>query len=137
MVNNLFLFSDVLEEDTEKTKQIKDSDEISEVSDISEFSDENESGRVKQLLQDLDGVRQVVVYRAQGFSLNLVVDSEEVLPRLREKLLGSQFQIFALAHSRPSLDDVYLNATGRTLMDAELEVAGQRDVKLENKKAMR
>ena len=40
---NLFLFSDVLEEDTEKTKQIKDSDEISEVSDISEFSDENES----------------------------------------------------------------------------------------------
>ena len=40
---NLFLFSDVVEEDTEKTKQIKDSDEISEVSDISEFSDENET----------------------------------------------------------------------------------------------
>ena len=39
---NLFLFSDVLEEDSEKTKQ-KDSDEISEVSEISEFSDENES----------------------------------------------------------------------------------------------
>jgi hypothetical protein len=39
---NLFLFSDVVEEDTEKTKQIKDRDEISEVSDISEFSDENE-----------------------------------------------------------------------------------------------
>ena len=37
---NLFLFSDVLEEDTEKTEQIKDSDEISEVSDISEFSDD-------------------------------------------------------------------------------------------------
>ena len=40
---NLFLFSDVVEEDTEKTKQNKDSDEISEVSDISEFSDENET----------------------------------------------------------------------------------------------
>ena len=40
---NLFLFSDVVEEDTEKTKQIKDSHEISEVSDISEFSDENET----------------------------------------------------------------------------------------------
>ena len=45
---NLFLFSDVLEEDTEKTKQIKDSDEISEVSDISEFSDENET------IEDID-----------------------------------------------------------------------------------
>ena len=40
---NLFLFSDVVEEDTEKTKQIKDNDEISEVSDISEFSDEDET----------------------------------------------------------------------------------------------
>ena len=40
---NLFLFSDVVEEDTEKTKQIKDNDEISEVSDISEFNDEKES----------------------------------------------------------------------------------------------
>ena len=40
---NLFLFNDVVEEDTEKTKQIKENDEISEVSDISEFNDENES----------------------------------------------------------------------------------------------
>ncbi len=45
---NLFLFSDVVEEDTEKAKQIKDSDEISEVSDISEFSDENET------IEDID-----------------------------------------------------------------------------------
>ena len=45
---NLFLFSDVLEEDTEKTKRNKDSDEISEVSDISEFSDENET------IEDID-----------------------------------------------------------------------------------
>jgi len=29
-----------------------------------------------------------------------------------------------------------LQATGRTLMDAELEVIGQRDIKLESKKAM-
>ena len=45
---NLFLFSDVLEEDTEKTKPIKDSDEISEVSDISEFNDDNET------IEDMD-----------------------------------------------------------------------------------
>ena len=45
---NLFLFSDVVEENTEKTKQIKDSDEISEVSDISDLSDENET------IEDID-----------------------------------------------------------------------------------
>ncbi len=45
---NLFLFSDVLEEDNDKTKQIKESDEISEVSDISEFSDEND------IIEDID-----------------------------------------------------------------------------------
>ena len=40
---NLFLFSDVVEEETDKTKLNNDSDEISEISDISEFSDENET----------------------------------------------------------------------------------------------
>ena len=49
----------------------------------------------------------------------------------------SNFDIFALSHSRPSLDDVYLQATGKTLMDAELELAGKIDYKLENKKSMR
>jgi ABC-2 type transport system ATP-binding protein len=45
--------------------------------------------------------------------------------------------VFALAQSRPSLDDVYLQATGRTLMDAELAVAGSRDPKAERKQSMR
>ena len=104
---------------------------------VREFSDENESEKVRNLLVNVNGVRKVVVNRAQGFSLNLVVDDENVLPRLREELDKSNFQVFALSHSRPSLDDVYLQATGRTLMDAELAIAGQRDVKLESKKAMR
>ncbi|WP_320667246.1 ATP-binding cassette domain-containing protein [Prochlorococcus sp. MIT 1307] len=104
---------------------------------VREFSDDNESEKVRKLLVDLEGVRQVVVNRAQGFSLNLVVDDENVLPRLREKLDKSDLPVFALSHSRPSLDDVYLQATGRTLMDAELAIAGQRDIKLESKKAMR
>jgi ABC-2 type transport system ATP-binding protein len=45
--------------------------------------------------------------------------------------------VFALAQSRPSLDDVYLQATGRTLNDAELALAGIRDVKAERKQSMR
>ena len=104
---------------------------------VREFSDEYESAKVRDLLVNVEGVRQVVVNRAQGFSLNLVVDGEPVLLRLREELDRSNFQVFALSHSRPSLDDVYLQATGRTLMDAELAVSGQRDTKLESKQAMR
>ena len=40
---NLFLFNDVLEEESDKANKNINSDEISEVSDISEFSDENEN----------------------------------------------------------------------------------------------
>ncbi len=104
---------------------------------VREFSNENESEKVRNLLVNVRGVRQVVVNCVQGFSLNLVVDDESVLPRLREALDRSKIQLFALSHSRASLDDVYLQATGRTLMDAELAASNQRDVKLENKQAMR
>ncbi|CAI8164065.1 MAG: Daunorubicin/doxorubicin resistance ATP-binding protein DrrA [Prochlorococcus marinus str. MIT 9215] len=104
---------------------------------VREFSNEVEAEQVRQLLEPVDGVRQVVVNRAQGFSLNLVVDGEQVLSRLREQLDAAQLPVFALAQSRPSLDDVYLQATGRTLMDAELAVVGQRDAKQERKSSMR
>ena len=104
---------------------------------VREFSTEEESLKVKNLLEDVDGVSQVVINRAQGFSLNLVVDDEAVLSLLRDQLESAQLQVFSLTQSRPSLDDVYLQATGRTLMDAELLTAGQRDLKRESKSSMR
>jgi ABC-2 type transport system ATP-binding protein len=104
---------------------------------VREFSDEPEALRVQQLLQTCPGVRQVVVNRAQGYSLNLVVEHDGVVEQLRRQLAEAQLPVFALAQSRPSLDDVYLQATGRTLMDAELAVAGSRDAKAERKQAMR
>ena len=104
---------------------------------VREFSDAEEAARLQGLLQPLEGVRQIVVNRAQGYSLNLVVEGDQVLERLRQQLDQAGLSVFALAQSRPSLDDVYLQATGRTLMDAELAVAGQRDPKQERKQAMR
>ena len=104
---------------------------------IREFSDAAEAERVSALLQPLDGVQQVVVNRAQGFSLNLVIDGDPVVESMRRCLDAEGLPVFALAQSRPSLDDVYLQATGRTLMDAELAVAGQRDVKQERRQSMR
>ncbi len=104
---------------------------------VREFSDEPEASRVQRILQDCQGVREVVVNRSQGYSLNLVVEDGAVIEHLRRQLAEAQVPVFALAQSRPSLDDVYLQATGRTLMDAELSVAGQRDAKAERRQSMR
>ncbi len=104
---------------------------------VREFSNNDEATQVRALLEPLDGVRQVVVNRSQGFSLNLVIEGGAVIDQLRQTLEAAGLPVFALAQSRPSLDDVYLQATGRTLMDAELAIAGQRDVKQEKRQSMR
>ena len=104
---------------------------------VREFSDAEEAARVQAVLEPVEGIHQVVVNRAQGFSLNLVIEGESVMGRLRQRLDAEGISVFALAQSRPSLDDVYLQATGRTLMDAELAVAGLRDVKQEKRQSMR
>ena len=104
---------------------------------VREFSTAEEATQVRALLEPLDGVLEVVVNRSQGFSLNLVIEGGPVIDLLRQTLEGAGLPVFALAQSRPSLDDVYLQATGRTLMDAELAIAGQRDVKKEKRQSMR
>ena len=104
---------------------------------VREFSDESEASRVQGLLRGCPGVRDVVINRAQGHSLNLVVENGEAIETLRRQLAEADLPVFSLAQSRPSLDDVYLRATGRTLMDAELSVAGLRDPKAERKQTMR
>ena len=103
---------------------------------VREFSQEAEALMVHAMLQPVAGVRRVVINRAQGYSLNLVIEGPEVIDRLRQRLDDENLAVFALAQSRPSLDDVYLQATGRTLMDAEIAVAGRRDAKQERRKSM-
>ena len=104
---------------------------------VREFSDAEEASLVQSLLEPVEGIRQVVINRSQGFSLNLVIEGDPVIERLRQRLDVEGISVFALSQSRPSLDDVYLQATGRTLMDAELAVAGLRDVKQEKRQSMR
>ena len=104
---------------------------------VREFSDELEAESVRKLIKDINGVSNVVVNKKQGYSLNFLVRNNDVISNLSDHLSQENFEVFALSHSRPSLDDVYLQATGKTLMDAELELAGKRDFKLENKKSMR
>lgn len=105
---------------------------------IREFADSEEVEKAKATLQDLPFVEEAIVNAAQGNSLNLVVKSHSnPLSQIEQSLSAIDLPIFSLAQSRPSLDDVYLAATGRTLMDAELAAAGTRDLKKEKKQAMK
>ena len=104
---------------------------------VREFSNASEAEQVRAILTQIRGIQQVVVNRSQGYSLNFVVDEDEVLARLQQQLIDSGLPVFSLSQSRPSLDDVYLQATGRTLMDAELATVDQRDIKRERRQSMR
>lgn len=105
---------------------------------IREFSPIEEAELAKQLLQSLPFVQEVIINGAQGNSLNLVVTPQnDGLITIQQSLNSAGLPTFGIAQSRPSLDDVYLAATGRTLMDAELASSGKRDPKAERKQNMR
>jgi ABC-2 type transport system ATP-binding protein len=105
---------------------------------IREFSPTEEAEKAKNMLSSLPFVQEVIINTAQGNSLNLVVKAQnDALMQVQQSLKDAGLPIFGIAQSRPSLDDVYLAATGRTLLDAELAASGSRDLKAEKKQAMR
>jgi len=105
---------------------------------LREFTPDEEADKAKALLQQLPCVEEVIVNSAQGNSLNLVVTAQsDALMTVQQALKEASLPTFGISQSRPSLDDVYLAATGRTLMDAEIAAAGSRDLKAERKKAMK
>ena len=105
---------------------------------IREFSPLEEAEKAKHLLQALPFVQEAIVNSAQGNSLNLVVTSQnDALIAIQQSLISAGLPMFSIAQSRPSLDDVYLAATGQTLMDAQLAAVGSRDPKAERKQNMR
>ena len=105
---------------------------------VREFSNQEESEKICEILSSIDGISQIIINKAQGYSINFVADKEkDLLPKLKVELAFSKFEIFSLAQSQPSLDDVYLQATGKTLLDAEISMTGKRDLKKESKQSMR
>ena len=105
---------------------------------IREFLPIEEARLAKDLLNSLPFVQEVIINSAQGNSLNLVVTPQnDALISIQQALNSAGLPMFGIAQSRPSLDDVYLAATGRTLLDAELAAAGSRDPKAEKKQSMR
>ena len=105
---------------------------------IREFTADDEADSARQLLSALPAVQDVIVNSAQGNSLNLVVDKGgDALGAVQGALKQAGLPTFGISQSQPSLDDVYLAATGRSLMDAEMAAAGTRDLKKERKQSMR
>ncbi len=105
---------------------------------IREFSPIEEAQKAQALMQSLPFVQEVIINSAQGNSLNLVVGAQsDALVTIQQALKDAGLPTFGIAQSRPSLDDVYLAATGKTLLDAELAAASNRDLKAEQKQAMR
>lgn len=105
---------------------------------IREFSPLEEAEKAKDMLQALPFVQEAIVNSAQGNSINLVVKPQsDALMAIQQTLKDAGLPTFGIAQSRPSLDDVYLAATGQTLLDAELAAAGTRDPKAERKQSMR
>ncbi|MEO0408811.1 MAG: ABC transporter ATP-binding protein, partial [Cyanobacteria bacterium P01_A01_bin.135] len=101
---------------------------------IREFTPDEEADQARSLLAELPFVQEIIVNAAQGNSLNLVVDPQsDALITVRQALKQAGLPTFGISQARPSLDDVYLAATGKTLMDAELAAAGSRDLKAERK----
>ncbi|MEL7332692.1 MAG: ABC transporter ATP-binding protein [Cyanobacteria bacterium J06560_2] len=105
---------------------------------IREFTTDDEAEKARSLLAALPLVQDVIINSAQGNSLNLVVNKGgEALPAVQSALKTASLPTFGIAQSQPSLDDVYLAATGRTLMDAEIAAVGTRDLKKERKQSMK
>ncbi len=105
---------------------------------IREFTPDEEADKAKHVLESLPFVEEVIINTVQGNSLNLIVKSgQSSLSKIEQSLSEVDLPTFSLAQSRPSLDDVYLAATGQTIMDAEIAAASTRDLKKEKKQQMK
>ena len=105
---------------------------------IREFTSDEEADKAKHVLESLPFVEEVIINAVQGNSLNLIVKSgQSFLSKIEQSLEEVDLPTFSLAQSRPSLDDVYLAATGQTIMDAQLAAASSRDMKKEKKQQMK
>lgn len=105
---------------------------------IREFTSDEEAAKAKHILESLPFVEEVIINAVQGNSLNLIVKSgQSSLSKIEQSLAEVELPTFSLAQSRPSLDDVYLAATGQTIMDAQIAASSTRDLKKEKKQQMK
>ncbi|MGI0480275.1 ABC transporter ATP-binding protein [Geminocystis sp. CENA526] len=105
---------------------------------IKEFATSEEAQSAKEKLSQLSFVENIIINEVQGNCLNLIVTpNSNPISKIEQTLTEINLPMFSISQSRPSLDDVYLAATGKTLLDAEIEASTKRDLKAEKKQAMK
>jgi len=83
--------------------------------DVVTFTIAGEQQRALDLIQDQDFVREA---RLENGSVHLYVDRGELaMPALLRLLDGASLQLMTVELHRPSLDDVFLRQTGRSLRE--------------------
>ena len=88
---------------------------------IREFAERSEAEQAQKILQQLPIVQSITINAAQGNSVNLFVTPDpNAINEIQNMLAAVDINVFSLAQSRPSLDDVFLAATGQTILDAEI-----------------
>lgn len=88
---------------------------------IREFAERNEAEQAQKILQQLPIVQNITINSAQGNALNLYVTPDaNAISDVQNMLTAVDINVFSLSQSRPSLDDVFLAATGQTILDAEI-----------------
>ncbi|MCW1294076.1 MAG: ATP-binding cassette domain-containing protein [Candidatus Parvarchaeota archaeon] len=85
--------------------------------DIVEISIKNDDSKVIHLIRGMDGIKEVK--RIQDYYRVKVKRSEELAPKLISTLLKKGYTVQRLSLKKPSLDEVYLDYTGRSLRDEE------------------
>ncbi|PZU96779.1 MAG: lysozyme [Pseudanabaena sp.] len=88
---------------------------------IREFAERKEAEQAQKILQQLPIVQNITINSAQGNALNLYVTPDaNAISEVQNILTAVDISVFSLSQSRPSLDDVFLAATGQTILDAEI-----------------
>jgi len=91
---------------------------------IAEFAERQSAEQALNLLTGLPFVRSGLINAAQGNAINLTISPDpDASSAIQSKLSQSDVSIFSLSQSRPSLDDVFLSATGQTIQDVEIAQA--------------
>ncbi len=106
---------------------------------LAEFTQLADAQRAASEIRRRGLAREVLVNRMRANAIELVVDPKrsavgtEIVGVLAE--LGFP-RLFSFAQSKPSLDDVYLAATGRSIADADAAARERRDAKSMRKESM-
>jgi ABC-2 type transport system ATP-binding protein len=97
---------------------------------IREFAEFGEAQAALDLLSKLPCVCSGLINRAQGNAINLVITPDpEAIGKIQQTLTTAGYSIFSFTQSRPSLDDVFLAATGQTILDADIAQAEAKAAK--------